>query len=63
MNPDTGELDDIAVPRRKTFMRNKPCLCGSGKKFKACCWSKYSTNTKTRYVTRTQANLMRNKTE
>lgn len=26
---------------RKNKMRNKPCLCGSGKKFKVCCWNKY----------------------
>ncbi|WP_024333075.1 SEC-C metal-binding domain-containing protein [Desulfotignum balticum] len=25
---------------RKNWMRNKPCVCGSGKKFKKCCWSK-----------------------
>lgn len=24
---------------RKNWMRNKPCICGSGKKFKKCCWS------------------------
>lgn len=27
---------------RKNHMRNKPCPCGSGRKFKACCWNKYS---------------------
>lgn len=26
---------------RKNWMRNKPCPCGSGNKFKRCCWSKY----------------------
>lgn len=25
---------------RKNYMRNKPCQCGSGKKFKKCCWGK-----------------------
>ena len=25
---------------RKNWMRNKPCPCGSGKKFKKCCWNK-----------------------
>ena len=25
---------------RKNWMRNKPCQCGSGKKFKHCCWNK-----------------------
>ena len=24
---------------RKNNMRNKPCPCGSGKKFKKCCWT------------------------
>jgi len=28
--------------RRKNWMRNKPCLCGSAKKFKKCCWPKYA---------------------
>ena len=23
--------------------RNAPCVCGSGKKFKKCCWYKYSS--------------------
>lgn len=26
--------------RRKNSYRNKPCVCGSGKKFKKCCWTK-----------------------
>ena len=28
--------------RIKTYnnLRNKPCVCGSGKKFKKCCWYK-----------------------
>lgn len=28
--------------RRNTYnnLRNKPCVCGSGVKFKKCCWSK-----------------------
>ena len=29
------------VPKLKGWMRNKPCLCGSGKKFKKCCLPKY----------------------
>lgn len=28
--------------KRKNWMRNKPCICGSDKKFKKCCWAKYS---------------------
>lgn len=27
---------------RKNFMRNKPCPCGSKKKFKKCCWALYT---------------------
>jgi uncharacterized protein YecA (UPF0149 family) len=27
--------------KKKAWMRNKPCLCGSGKKFKKCCWGNY----------------------
>lgn len=27
---------------RKNRMRNRKCICGSGKKFKKCCWSKYA---------------------
>jgi len=26
--------------KRKNYMRNKLCPCGSNKKFKNCCWSK-----------------------
>lgn len=26
--------------QRKSKYRNKPCPCGSGKKFKKCCWDK-----------------------
>jgi hypothetical protein len=36
------ELEPMSRPRRKNTMRNKPCLCGSGIKFKRCCWSKYA---------------------
>lgn len=32
--------------QRKNWMRNKPCICGSGKKFKKCCWSKYNNQKK-----------------
>ena len=28
--------------KRKNWMRNKSCPCGSGKKFKRCCWSAYA---------------------
>lgn len=36
----TLETSPLTNRRRKNHMRNKPCLCGSGKKFKKCCWSK-----------------------
>ncbi len=39
---DIGKLKHMAKPRRKNWMRNQPCICGSGLKFKNCCWSKYS---------------------
>lgn len=35
-------LKDAEPVKRKNWMRNKPCVCGSGKKFKKCCWSKYT---------------------
>lgn len=35
------ELTSMANKTRKNWMRNRPCICGSGKKFKRCCWSKY----------------------
>ncbi len=35
------ELEPLDPPQRKNKMRNKPCRCGSGIKFKRCCWSKY----------------------
>jgi uncharacterized protein YchJ len=28
--------------QRRNWMRNKNCICGSGKKFKKCCWGNYS---------------------
>ena len=55
MGPTTGEvLLDVeekkvgfqstpsALFSRKNSMRNKPCGCGSGKKFKKCCWNKFN---------------------
>lgn len=36
------ELEPMGVKQRKGWMRNKPCICGSGVKFKRCCWSKYA---------------------
>lgn len=37
-----SELEPMGARQRKGYMRNKPCVCGSGKKFKKCCWSKYA---------------------
>jgi len=36
------ELEPMKKAERKNNMRNKPCLCGSGKKFKKCCWGSYA---------------------
>ena len=38
---DISKLKHMAKPQRKNWMRNKPCICESGLKFKNCCWSKY----------------------
>jgi len=34
------KLTRLSKPKRKNYMKNKPCPCGSNKKFKNCCWSK-----------------------
>ena len=39
--PTLEELKPLSPPKRKNLMRNKPCVCGSGKKFKRCCWNNY----------------------
>tara|TARA_R110002094_G_scaffold54390_8_gene65617 strand:- start:335 stop:565 length:231 start_codon:yes stop_codon:yes gene_type:complete len=36
------ELEPLGAFQRKNHMRNKPCVCGSGRKFKRCCWSSYA---------------------
>lgn len=38
---DLEETVNMTKGKRKNWMRNKPCICGSGRKFKTCCWSKY----------------------
>lgn len=38
---EASELERLPPRVRKNKMRNKRCLCGSGVKFKRCCWSKY----------------------
>lgn len=37
------ELAPLGANKRKGWMRNKPCICGSGKKFKRCCWHLYGS--------------------
>lgn len=39
---DARLMSAMGNGRRKNYMRNKPCVCGSGVKFKRCCWSKFS---------------------
>ena len=34
-------MEPMGARKRKGYMRNQPCVCGSGQKFKLCCWSKY----------------------
>lgn len=38
---EAEELQKHPRKFRKGWMRNQPCVCGSGKKFKKCCWSKF----------------------
>lgn len=35
------ELEPLGELKRKGYMRNQPCVCGSGEKFKKCCWNQY----------------------
>jgi len=35
---DVEELRERSPAERKNWMRNKPCPCGSGRKFKKCHW-------------------------
>jgi len=39
---DAEELKPYTRSMRKNTMRNKPCVCGSGIKFKKCCWGQYA---------------------
>ena len=38
---EADELKKQSPTSRKGYMRNQPCPCGSAKKFKRCCWSKF----------------------
>jgi len=40
-NEDVPKLRHMSKPRRKTWMRNQLCPCGSGNKFKKCCWNSF----------------------
>lgn len=45
MEIQRDELEDTVNmnrTQRKGWMKNKPCICGSGKKFKKCCWNNYT---------------------
>lgn len=35
------ELLPLGASQRKGYMRNRPCICGSGEKFKRCCWDNF----------------------
>lgn len=37
---DKAENVPLLPIKRKNAYRNRPCLCGSGKKVKKCCWNK-----------------------
>ena len=39
-NDQAAKLRKQSIRNRKNWMRNRPCPCKSGKKFKKCCWSK-----------------------
>ncbi len=55
MNYSTDETKDSvkkhdkpqAKFRSEGRLRNKPCLCGSGKKFKHCHWALFNTTKET----------------
>ena len=38
---EATHLQTLDKGKRKGWMRNQPCPCGSNKKFKRCCWSKF----------------------
>ena len=38
---DVEIMSPLSKNQRKNNMRNRPCICGSNKKFKKCCWNKY----------------------
>ncbi len=36
------KLNPLNKKQRLGTMRNQPCVCGSGIKFKRCCWNLYT---------------------
>jgi len=38
---DERQLRPMNPAKRKNSMRNRKCPCGSGAKFKKCCWGTY----------------------
>ena len=40
---DLTKIKHMGKQRRRNWMRNQPCVCGSGVKFKKCCWLKFSS--------------------
>lgn len=43
---EAKKLSKKSPRRRKNWMKNKPCPCNSGKKFKNCCWAKFARHGK-----------------
>ena len=39
---DVKTLKEMSFDKRRGWMRNKLCPCGSGVKFKRCCWTAYA---------------------
>ena len=42
LEEETEKATPSPLFARKNSMRNKPCPCKSGKKFKKCCWYKFN---------------------
>jgi uncharacterized protein YecA (UPF0149 family) len=39
---EVKELKAKPNEQRKQYMRKRPCICGSNRKFKNCCWAKFT---------------------
>ena len=50
-------------PLSGSDMRNKPCICGSGKKMKRCCGFKYAINKEELDKIKTMVQPLKNKME